>query len=317
MAAPAKDIITSGNIGARLRSANEVEPGRLPRLKAIAEEWAEDALTAMRKLCVSPLQVELVSMSTTTFLKSSKDYAQAAQAEIVRSPVWNEAGFVLADASFVDLLSEALFGGEGAGKEPSGRTLTDIDRNLVQLVFKTFSRSATHAFSKLANMQLALGGHLIEHDIGDALANALPPDKVRYVIVSFELRFGAMKSVLRYAIPESFLGFHRRKLTSVPKVETSTPDETWSREIQAGLGKADMQIRALLGEKSISLETVANFKVGQTILLDETMQSLIPIECEDQRLFRGRVGRSREFYVVRIEEKIDPTEEFIDDILSH
>ena len=56
--------------------------------------------------------------------------------------------------------------------------------------------------------------------------------------------------------------------------------------------------------------------IGQTIVLDATTDSLIIIECEEQRLFRGRMGRSRDSYVVRIEEKIDPTEEFIDDILS-
>ncbi|SJZ81463.1 FliM/FliN family flagellar motor switch protein [Consotaella salsifontis] len=316
MAQPAKDIITSGNIGARLRSASEVEPGRLPRLKMIAEEWAEDALGAMKKLAVNPIELELVSMSTTTFLKSSKDYSQAAIAEVVRSPAWTEAGFILADAMFVELITEAVFGGEGGNREPSNRPLTDLDKNVIHLVLKTINKSATHAFAKLADMPLTLGGHIFDHDIGEALAGVLPAEKTRFVGLSFELRMGGQKSTLRFALPESFLAFHRRKLVSVPEVVTTTPDESWTRKIEVGLGKADMGIRAVLGEKAITLDMVSRFEVGQTIVLDETMQSLIPIECEDQRLFRGRVGRSREFYVVRVEEKVDPTEEFIDDILA-
>ena len=107
----------------------------------------------------------------------------------------------------------------------------------------------------------------------------------------------------------------RRKLSIVPEEKTFA-DEGWAREIQEGLSHADLEVRALLDEKQITLGDVARFTLGQTIVLDATMESLIIIECEEQRLFRGRMGVQRDSYVVRIEERVDPTEEFIDDILA-
>ncbi len=109
---------------------------------------------------------------------------------------------------------------------------------------------------------------------------------------------------------------HRRRLAVVPHPAAPAPDETWARNIQEGINRTDLELRALLDERQTTLGEIARFAVGQTIVLDATMESLIVIECEDQRLFRGRMGMTRDGYVVRIEEKIDPTEEFIDDILA-
>ena len=77
-----------------------------------------------------------------------------------------------------------------------------------------------------------------------------------------------------------------------------------------------MRVSALLAEHPTTLGEVACFQVGQTLALDVTMESLLVLECEGQRLFRGRMGRSRDSYMIRIEENVDPTEEFIDDILA-
>lgn len=315
MAAAAKDAVQAGNIGARLRSASEIEPSRLPRLKVIAQQWAQLAAEALQALAVGPLTIELVSMSAMTFLKQSKDYGQAGAASVVSSAKWTESGFVLAEPGFIELLIEALFGGEGNGPGPADRPLTDLDRELIQLAFGAFASSADKAFGEIAELSLETAP-LIDSDIGEGLAEALPAEKTRYVSVSFEVQTGSSKSTVRYAVPESFVAFNRRKLHAVATVAPALPDEDWRREIQAGLGQADLKLSAILGEKAITLSQVASFTVGQTIVLDETMESLIRIECEDQGLFRGKVGRSRDAYVVRIEEKIDPTQEFIDDILS-
>ena len=77
-----------------------------------------------------------------------------------------------------------------------------------------------------------------------------------------------------------------------------------------------MPIRAILCEEELTLGQIATLQVGQTLSLGATMNSLVVLECENQRLFRGRIGRARDSYTVRVEEAVDPTEEFIDDILA-
>ena len=80
---------------------------------------------------------------------------------------------------------------------------------------------------------------------------------------------------------------------------------------------SDMRLDAVLARTRVPLATVATLVVGQTIPLDIGALDLIAVECEERPLFRARMGRSRENYVVRIEERIDPAEEFIDGILPH
>ncbi|MCW4113689.1 FliM/FliN family flagellar motor switch protein [Aurantimonas sp. MSK8Z-1] len=314
MSALPQETVASGNIGARLRSASEVEPSRLPRLKVIVQKWAESAGESMAGLSVSPVIVELVSMSAMTFLKQSKDYQQASLAAVVNSSGWSEPGFVLVDASFDDVLLEAFFGGDGGTAETRDRVLTDLDKGVVELALKTINRAGNAAFRDIEPIQM-VAKDLIQRDIGEALAAVLPGEKTRYVSVTFDIKLGALRSSLRYAIPESFIAANRRHLSHVPEVK-APPDESWVKKFQKGFNHSELKVRAVLGKKQLRLDEVSRFAVGHTIVLDETMDSLIDIECEDQRLFRGRVGRSRDFYVVQVEERVDPTEEFIDDILA-
>nr|WP_246753792.1 FliM/FliN family flagellar motor C-terminal domain-containing protein [Jiella flava] len=117
-------------------------------------------------------------------------------------------------------------------------------------------------------------------------------------------------------MPLSFFTPHRRFLTDVPKKPAIDIDDAWRKGIEASFAQSDLRVEAVLCKKKIPLSAVARFTVGATVELDVGLTSLIPLECEDRPLFRAQVGRSRDNYVVRVEERIDPEQEFIDDILS-
>lgn len=302
-------------IEAQLKSAAKIEPDRLSRLKLIAEEWATAATNALNDFYAAPVAMEFLGVASFVFDAASEEVRSAAGVTLVKSPKWRELGLVFVDGKLADTLVEAMFGGNGAVATGAPRPLTKLDKRFVELAVSTMIDAANPVFQPVAPLDMAADRMLFD-DIVTDLEEVLLPDARSFIKLSFRVAVGRHESILRFALPEKALALHRRKLSIVPEAAPLVADEGWARDITEGLQHADLLVRALLDEKQITLGDVARFMVGQTIVLDATTTSPIIIECEEQRLFRGVMGRSRDSYVVRIEEKIDPTEEFIDDILS-
>lgn len=309
------DMTAERNIEAQLRSAAKIEPERLSRLKLLASGWAEAGARALNASYAAPVEIAFSGLSSLLFTPAQPDIRSAAAATVIGSVKWQEPGFVLADDGLADTLVEAVFGGSGQTPAGTRRPMTKLDRRFVEQAFAALVEAANPVFQDVAVLDMA-PGRFIPDGVGPALDELLPREHRSFVQLAFRISVGHYASVIRIALPERALAPHRRKLTILPAVVPPVTDEGWARDITEGLQLADLEVRALLDEQQITLGAVARFTLGQTIVLDATMDSLIIVECEEQRLFRGRMGRSRDSYVVRIEEKIDPTEEFIDDILS-
>lgn len=303
------------NIEAQLRSAAKIEPERLSRLKLLAAAWAEAGAEALNAFYAAPVEIAFSGLSGLLFTPTQPDVKASVAAMAIGSAKWRETGFVLADASLADTLVEAVFGGSGQAPAGTPRPMTKLDRRFVEMAFSTLIEAGNPVFRDVAALDMVPGRFLADA-VGPELDELLAPKDRAFLQLAFTISIGQYAGTVRIALPERALAPHRRKLTIVPETAPVVTDEGWARDITEGLQLADLEVRALLDEQQITLGEVARFTLGQTIVLDATMDSLIIVECEEQRLFRGRMGRSRDSYVVRIEEKIDPTEEFIDDILS-
>jgi flagellar motor switch protein FliM len=308
------DTAERANIEAHLRSAAKIEPERLAGLKLLAENWAEASAERLNAVYAAPVVIEFAGLSAFNFSATAPDVASAVLATTVKSSKWRETGFILAEAGLANALVEAMFGGSGLGEPAGARPMTKLDRSFVEVALATFVEAANPIFETVAPLDIT-SGEVLAGSIGAALDERLLLGGRAFLMLAFTVSVGRLKSTVRFALPEKAIMPHRRKLSIVPEEKPFT-DEGWAREIEEGLSHADLEVRALLDEKQITLGEVARFTLGQTIVLNATMESLIVIECEEQRLFRGRMGVQRDAYVVRIEERVDPTEEFIDDILA-
>ena len=310
------DTVTERNIGERLRSAARIEPERFPRLKQIGTKWAEAVSAKLAAGHASPLAVEFIASSPFVLSPSALSDTDTQLVLTVRSSKWREIALVAADGRFADTVTEAGFGGDGRDAPAPGRPLTSVGRFFADAALRGFVETGNAAFADVVTLGMS-ADRLLAETIGEKLDEWIAPDARTFIEFRFRLSIGRCEAALRVAIPESVLSPHRRKFAAVPDEGPSIVDETWARDLEAGFQKTDMHVRAILCEQQTSLGEISTFHVGQTLALDATMQSLVLLECEGQRLFRGSMGRSRDTYVIKVSEPVDPTEEFIDDILAH
>lgn len=302
----------SANIGERLRSAAEFDPRNLPRLTHMGEAWAEAATARLGAIAGAPFDFLLTEVDTDFAPEAESADAAASLFALLSSPRFRTPGYVAAKRSGLDALIAAFFAAEpsNAGDVPRGPT--DLDRGVVKLALAAASEAAGPVFEPIADLKLSVGD-LIDPPL---LVEELGETSDRFVLFRFELRAAGIAAPLAFAFPASFLAPHRRFLRKLPEAPQRDRDESWSEAIKASFAQSDLRLEAVLAKKKVPLRTIAGFKVGDTIPLAIGADSLIAVACENRPLFRARMGRSRDTYVLRIEERIDPAEEFIDDILS-
>ncbi|MBN9023979.1 MAG: FliM/FliN family flagellar motor switch protein, partial [Rhizobiales bacterium] len=117
------------------------------------------------------------------------------------------------------------------------------------------------------------------------------------------------------AIPQSALTPMRRSLSSLVSSESNGRDPNWARQIHDEVQRTEVVLRGVIEERGFTLDDVARFKVGQTLLLQATPRTPIRLQSTDQPLFWTRIGQHEGHYTLSIEEPIDHKQEFIDDIL--
>ena len=302
----------AGDISQRLRSAAEIDPSRLPRLVQMGESWAE-AVT--RRLAALAAERPVLSFSAVELDTPPEPHNEGASGEIfalLSSPRFQGSGYAVIARSTIEALISTFFAAEPAPDKVLTREPTELDRGIVLLALDAVVGSAGETFAPLARLEL-LRGDLVDQK---ELVARLEDGPARFVQFRFELRVRGMTAPLTVAFPEDFIAPHRRFLAQLPVSAPVDRDEAWSQAIKASFAQSDLRIQALLAKKKVPLSKIAAFQVGATIPLDVDITSLISIECEDRPLFRAKVGRSRDVFVISVEERIDPAQEFIDDILS-
>ena len=300
------------DIGARLRSAAEIDPRRLPRLTRMAEEWAEAIQGRLSSLCVQPVEAEFVECEIEDVPDQEDPAIKASLLAAVESRRFAHPGFALLPRTAIEAVIAGFFGAEPSADVANSRAPTVLDKRLMTLTLSTMLEAAEAVFEPLGNLNLVAPEFTNAVDLAEAIGEN--PD--RFVMFRFKLVVAEFETPVSIAFPIAFFAPHRRYLAIPPEPQQLDPDESWSKAIEASFSRSDLRLEAVLCKKKIPLSQVGTFRVGSTVPLDVALTSLISVQCEDRPLFRAQVGRSRDKYVVKIDERIDPEQEFFDDILS-
>ncbi|MDB5492949.1 MAG: fliM [Phenylobacterium sp.] len=130
-------------------------------------------------------------------------------------------------------------------------------------------------------------------------ANAAILVKLR---VDMEDRGGRIELLLPYATLEPI----RKMLLQQFMGEKFGRDNIWESHLATELWTTSMDVRAVLDEQQVPLKQILELKVGDTIMLNATPDSLIELRAGSIPLTRGRMGRRNSHIAVRVEAPLTP-----------
>lgn len=283
---------------------------RLPMLGVIFDQFAGNLIEGLRVLCRAPTMFSVEEIATGSLfeiLKASKGSVGA----ILHSQELDCRSLVIVDQNFVLSFVQILLGGDASEpQEQPKRPYTKIELNLVQRISELAARSLHNAFAGIveASFNLERQEPLVDTS---ALGRRDAPVVVARILFQ-ALSMGGKMSVV---IPQAALLPIRQKLSREPPSESSTGDPRWTRQMQSGVSHAEIPVKGVLEEISMTLGEIAAMEVGHVLKLHGSGMGRVRLECGERDLFWCKLSQIDGRYTLEIEEPIVETGDILDDIL--
>jgi flagellar motor switch protein FliM len=265
----------------------------------------------LRGASALPAQVALQSIETGPAGELLVFLEGASVTGLLHAPKWDARLLAATDRALVFMLIEMLLGGDGS--QPAymaERPFSKLETKVVGAFFHRMVQALAAAFAPIAATPLAV----------EACADRLDFDAIggrntQMVVARFRLELQDRAGEFLVAIPRSVFAPMREALSRATPKEATKADPRWSQRIQSEITRTNVAVRAVLDERWITLEEVSSLKVGQVMQLNATPSSRVRVECNDEPLLWCQLGKSNGVYTLRVDEFIDPQQEFLDDIL--
>ncbi|MEO6377407.1 MAG: flagellar motor switch protein FliM, partial [Caulobacteraceae bacterium] len=217
---------------------------------------------------------------------------------VFRAEELDNYGLITVDSNLIYSIVDVLLGGRRgtAAMRIEGRPYTTIERMLVQRMVEVVLADAKAAFEPLTQVTFNLD-RLETNPRFAAIARPANAAILVKLRIDMEDRGGRIELLLPYATLEPI----RKMLLQQFMGEKFGRDNIWEGHLATELWTTQVQVRAILDEQQISLQRVLDLKVGDTLMLGATPDSLVELRSGSVFLTRGRMGRRNHNIAVRVE----------------
>ena len=192
----------------------------------------------------------------------------------------------------LNLLIEAMLGRapQEAGAE---RPPTEFDLRAARSVFETLSGALRDAFASVAASEFSI--QRIETRVNDSL---LPSSTGAAFVVFYDIRVFEARARLILVVPHDALTNIRQKLAQTPAMRSDDPQ--WLVDLGQRVGEANVVVKAIAVERTLTLRDISVWRVGTLIDLPGDALNSIALAAEGTRLCIAQLGQADGRYTLRI-----------------
>jgi flagellar motor switch protein FliM len=277
---------------------------RLPMLEIVFDRLVRLMTTSLRNFTSDNVEVSLDNISSIRFGDYLNSIPLPAILSVFRAEELDNYGLLTVDSNLIYSIVDVLLGGRRgtAAMRIEGRPYTTIERVLVQRMVEVVLADAKAAFEPLTPVHFVLD-RLETNPRFAAIARPANAAILVKLRIDMEDRGGRIELLLPYATLEPI----RKMLLQQFMGEKFGRDNIWESHLATELWTTQMEVRAVIDEQQISLRRVLDLKVGDTLMLNATTDSLVEVKAGAISLTHGSMGRRNHQIAVRIEAPLTPT----------
>src|SRR5947208_3194184 len=245
---------------------------RLPMLEIVFDRLVRLRTTSLRNFTSDNVEVSLDSITSIRFGDYLNSIPLPAILAVFRAEQLDNYGLFTVDSNLIYSIVDVLLGGRRgtAAMRIEGRPYTTIERTLVQRMIEVIMADMCQAFEPLAPVSFALD-RLETNPRFAAIARPANAAILVKLRIDMEDRGGRIELMLPYATLEPI----RKLLLQQFMGEKFGRDSIWEGHLATELWTTSMEVRAVLDEQQLGLKQVLDLKVGDTLMLNATPDSLI------------------------------------------
>ncbi|CAN5344764.1 flagellar motor switch protein FliM [soil metagenome] len=274
---------------------------RLPMLEIVFDRLVRLMTTSLRNFTSDNVEVSLDNISSIRFGDYLNSIPLPAILAVFRAEELDNYGLLTVDSNLIYSIVDVLLGGRrgSAAMRIEGRPYTTIARMLVQRMVEVVLADAKAAFEPLTPVNFKLD-RLETNPRFAAIARPANAAILVKLRIDMEDRGGRIELLLPYSTLEPI----RKMLLQQFMGEKFGRDNIWESHLATELWTTQMEVSAVLDEQQIDLKRVLNLKVGETLMLNATPDSLVELRAGSIPLTRARMGRRNQQIAVRVEQPL-------------
>jgi flagellar motor switch protein FliM len=276
---------------------------RLPMLEIVFDRLVRLMTTSLRNFTSDNVEVSLDNISSVRFGDYLNSIPLPAILAVFRAEELDNYGLLIVDSNLIYSIVDVLLGGRrgSAAMRIEGRPYTTIERVLVQRMVEVVLNDASIAFEPLTPVKFNLD-RLETNPRFAAIARPANAAILVKLRIDMDDRGGRIELLLPYATLEPI----RKMLLQQFMGEKFGRDNIWESHLATELWTTQMEVRAVLDEQQLSLRKVLDLKVGDTLMLNATPESLVELRAGTISLTRGHMGRRNHSIAIRVEAPLTP-----------
>ena len=276
---------------------------RLPMLEIVFDRLVRIMSTSLRNFTSDNVEVSLDNIVSLRFGDYLNSIPLPAMLGVFKAEEWDNFGLLTVDSSLIYSIVDVLLGGRRgtAAMRIEGRPYTTIERVLVQRMVEVVLHDAKAAFEPLTPVTFNLD-RLETNPRFAAIARPANAAILVKLRIDMEDRGGRIELLLPYATLEPI----RKMLLQQFMGEKFGRDNIWEGHLATELWTTQLDVHAVLDEQQVDLRKVLELKVGDTMVLNATADSLVELRAGTVTLTRGRMGRRNHHIAVRVEAPLSP-----------
>jgi flagellar motor switch protein FliM len=185
---------------------------------------------------------------------------------------------------------DRLLGGTNSDIFIPQRPLTFIESRLVNRILERALANLSEAWSELLAVRFEIAGA----ESNPHLVQIVAPNEV-VVVIGFEIKVGARAGTMSICIPFNVIEPVIGKLATQSWLAYSrgpgATDEV--RRVTKSLQRADVDLRAYLGETRMTVSDLMSLAPGDVINLDKLVDKDFVLRVEGRNKYAGRLGKLR------------------------
>ena len=271
---------------------------RLPMLEIVFDRLVRLMTTSLRNFTSDNVEVSLDNISSIRFGDYLNSIPLPAILSVFRAEELDNFGLLTVNSNLIYSIVDVLLGGRRgtAAMRIEGRPYTTIERVLVQRMVEVVLRDAKAAFEPLTPVNFKLD-RLETNPRFAAIARPANAAILVKLRIDMEDRGGRIELLLPYATLEPI----RKMLLQQFMGEKFGRDNIWEGHLATELWTTQLDVSAVLDEQKVDLRKVLDLKVGDTLVLNATPDSLVELRAGSIPLTRGRIGRRNHNIAIRVE----------------
>jgi flagellar motor switch protein FliM len=276
---------------------------RLPMLDIVFDRLVRLMSTSLRNLTSDNVEVSLDQVSTVRFGDYMNSIPLPAMLSVFKAEEWDNNGLLVTDSALIYSIVDVLLGGRKGTPaiRVEGRPYTTIETKLVEKMVQVGLGDLSSAFDPLSPVSFSLD----RMETNPRFATITQSGNA-CVLARLRVDMGDRGGRVEILIPYATLEPIRELLLQMFMGEKFGRDSIWENHLTHELYKTDVQLQAILGEITLPLNDLMEWKIGTQILFNTRVEEELELRCGHFPMFKGPVGQKQGNIAVRVEKYIPP-----------